>query len=74
MQTGRRLWNVEVESSGGYIVPTPLVLGGNLLIADTNNEAQLFAFDPGGTIREHARGHQRGPRPRDLHARGRATG
>lgn len=51
LQTGRRLWNVKVESSGGYIVPSPLVLGGNLLIADTNNEAQLFAFDPGGTIR-----------------------
>ena len=53
--TGRRLWTLEVEASGGYIVPTPLDLSGNLLIADQDNQTQLFAFDAGGVIRNRRR-------------------
>lgn len=52
LATGRRLWSLEIESSGGYIVPTPLAVGGNLLVADTNNDAQLLGFSAGGVVRE----------------------
>jgi len=52
LKAGRRLWTLEVETSGGYIVPTPVRVGQNLFVADGNNRAQLFAFDPNGVIRE----------------------
>jgi outer membrane protein assembly factor BamB len=52
LKTGQRLWTVEVEASGGYMVPTPVNVGGKLLITDQNNQAQLFTFDRGGVIRE----------------------
>jgi outer membrane protein assembly factor BamB len=52
LATGRRLWSLEVESSGGYIVPTPLAVGGNVLIGDTNNDAQLLGFSAGGAASE----------------------
>ena len=32
--SGRRLWSVEIDASNGYTVPTPLDLGGRLLVAD----------------------------------------
>jgi outer membrane protein assembly factor BamB len=52
LASGRRLWTLEVESSGGYIVPTPIALGGDLLVADANNECQRFGFSAGGVVRE----------------------
>jgi len=52
LKSGRRLWRLAVDASGGYIVPTPVAVGGNLLIADLNNPAQLFTFDNHGVIRE----------------------
>ena len=52
LKSGRRLWSLKVDISGGYVVPTPVAVGGNLLIADLNNPAQLFTFDNHGVIRE----------------------
>lgn len=52
LKSGRRLWSLEVDASDGYIVPTPVAVGGNLLIAHPNNPAQLFTFDNHGVIRE----------------------
>jgi outer membrane protein assembly factor BamB len=52
LPTGKRLWTLDVETGHGYIVPTPLAVGDKLLIADGNNQAQLFAFDQDGKIRE----------------------
>lgn len=50
LNSGRRLWSLDVDASGGYIVPTPVAVGGNLLIADLDNPAQLFTFNSHGVI------------------------
>lgn len=52
LATGKRLWTLDVETSGGYIVPTPVAVGDKLLLADQNNQGQLFGFDQGGKIHE----------------------
>ena len=52
VEAGKRLWRLEIESSGGYVVPTPVRVGNHLLIADLNNPAQLYAFDQNGKLRE----------------------
>ncbi len=52
LKTGKRLWSRELEVSGGYIVPTPVQVGTQLLVADSNNPAQLFAFDEHGVLRQ----------------------
>ena len=46
LKTGKRLWSVpmEIEPDAGYIVPTPVAVGGKLLVADQKNGTQLFAF------------------------------
>jgi outer membrane protein assembly factor BamB len=48
--TGRRLWSIGLEQGDGYIVPTPVRLGDKVVITDTHNESQLFAFGRGGAI------------------------
>jgi outer membrane protein assembly factor BamB len=50
LNSGRRLWTLPVDTSGGYIVPTPVRVGGNLLLTDLNSPAQLFAFATSGVI------------------------
>ena len=54
LASGKRLWMVEIDSSGGYVVPTPLKVGEALFVADSTNWAQIYAFDPGGVIRQPA--------------------
>jgi outer membrane protein assembly factor BamB len=54
LKTGKRLWSVamEIEPDAGYIVPTPVAVGGRLLLTDQKNGTQLFAFDKEGVIVE----------------------
>jgi outer membrane protein assembly factor BamB len=49
--TGKRLWHMEVDVSNGYVVPTPVAVGGKLLVASENECTRLFAFDKGGRIK-----------------------
>jgi len=48
--TGRRLWSMEVEAAGGYICPTPLLVDGKVLLASSDEDTRLHAFDEKGKI------------------------
>jgi outer membrane protein assembly factor BamB len=50
LATGKRLWSIAMEQGAGFIVPTPVDIGGKLLVSDHNNETQLFAFGKDGAI------------------------
>jgi outer membrane protein assembly factor BamB len=52
LNTGKHLWSVNLEQGDGYIVPTPVSVGGKILVTDTHNESQLFAFGKNGAIVE----------------------
>jgi len=49
--TGRRLWTLLPEVEGDFNVPTPVNVGGKLLLATENNGTRLYAFDDDGKIR-----------------------
>jgi outer membrane protein assembly factor BamB len=46
--TGKRLWKLIPERPNDFNVPTPVVVGDQLLIATENNGARLYAFDKDG--------------------------
>jgi len=48
--TGRRLWMLIPPESGDFNVPTPIDLGGRLLVATENNGTRLYGFDDRGAI------------------------
>ncbi len=48
--TGRRLWSMPVENAARYIVPSPVIVHGRLLLSSDQEGARLFSFDPGGAI------------------------
>ena len=48
--TGRRLWFLFPPERGDFNVPTPVDLGGKLLVTTENNHARLYGFDPTGKI------------------------
>ncbi len=51
--TGKRLWSIAMEQvEPPFIVPTPVNVGGKLLVTDQKNETQLFAFGKAGLIVE----------------------
>jgi outer membrane protein assembly factor BamB len=50
LATGKRLWSVPMEQGDGFIVPTPVNVGGKVLVTDAHNESQLFGFGKDGTI------------------------
>ncbi len=52
LSTGKRLWSINLEQGDGYIVPTPVKVGAKILVTDTHNETQLFAFGKEGAIVE----------------------
>ncbi len=52
LATGNRLWSVPMEQGSGYIVPTPINVGGKLFVCDQNNDAQLFQFGKNGVVVE----------------------
>ena len=53
-KTGKRLWLIEAESSGGYIVPTPVAAAGKLIVTDSEAYTRAFAFDDQGRIKPEA--------------------
>ena len=50
VDTGQRLWELRPEVNGDFNVPTPIDVGGKLLVATENNGARLYGFAPGGKI------------------------
>lgn len=49
-KTGERLWKVVPPNDGDFNVPTPLVIGDQLLVVTENNGSRLFSFQQGGVI------------------------
>ncbi len=50
LESGERLWTLPADSSAGYIVPTPVDVGGKLLLSSDTEETRLHAFDASGKI------------------------
>lgn len=50
IRTGRRLWRLVPPETGDFNVPTPLPLGGRLVVATENNGTRLYGFAADGTI------------------------
>jgi len=48
--TGKRLWRLVPDEKGDFNVPTPIDLGGRLLVATENNGTRIYAFDVAGRI------------------------
>jgi len=48
--SGERLWHLTPDLEGDFNVATPVVVGGQLLVATENNGTRLYAFDTGGMI------------------------
>ncbi|MBN9118871.1 MAG: PQQ-binding-like beta-propeller repeat protein [Planctomycetes bacterium] len=49
-RTGARLWALKPERRGDFNVPTPTVVGDELLVSTENNGTRLFAFKADGVI------------------------
>ncbi len=49
--SGSRLWRVLPPTQGDFNVPTPVALGGLLLVATEGNGARVFNFSNDGTVR-----------------------
>ena len=56
LKTGRRLWSFEVDSSYGYIVPSPVAATGKLLLTSDQEDARLIGFGPSGKIAQEPDG------------------
>ena len=48
--TGVRIWTLKPEYEGDFNVPTPINIGGKLLVATENNGTRIYEFDDNGTI------------------------
>jgi outer membrane protein assembly factor BamB len=61
--TGSRLWQLVPEEEGDFNVPTPINLGGKLLVSSENNGTRLYEFADDGTIRPEPLGQNWDLRP-----------
>ncbi len=50
VKTGKRLWKLVPPQSDDFNVPTPIAVGGRLLVTTENNGTRLYEFAEGGTI------------------------
>lgn len=49
-ETGKILWSVTPRTGGDFNVPTPIVIGDQLLVATENNGGRLYRFREDGAI------------------------
>ena len=49
-ETGNRLWRLEPPEQNDFNVPTPIDLGGKLLVTTENNGTRIYDFRTDGTI------------------------
>jgi ABC-type phosphate/phosphonate transport system substrate-binding protein/outer membrane protein assembly factor BamB len=59
IKTGHRLWTLIPPEKGDFNVPTPIEVGGRLLLSSENNGTRLYEFDERGVIH---------PRPVAVHS------
>jgi outer membrane protein assembly factor BamB len=50
VKTGQRLWTLQPPIEGDFNVPTPVAVGGRLLVGTENNGTRLYAFDDRGRL------------------------
>lgn len=50
VDTGKRLWTLKPDAPNDFNVPTPIGVGGKLLVTTENNGTRLYQFADGGTI------------------------
>ncbi len=50
LETGRRLWTLSPPRPDDFNVPTPIAVGGKLLVSTENNGTRLYDFDARGRI------------------------
>jgi outer membrane protein assembly factor BamB len=50
IETGKRLWMLIPPEEGDFNVPTPIDVGGKLLLTSENNGTRLYGFDSQGKI------------------------
>ncbi len=48
--SGKQLWAMPADNSKGYIVPSPVLIGGKLLLATESEDARMFKFGAGGVL------------------------
>jgi outer membrane protein assembly factor BamB len=49
-KTGKRIWRLAVDTSKGYIVPTPVAVAGKLFLATSDQDSRIYAFDKEGKL------------------------
>jgi outer membrane protein assembly factor BamB len=54
LATGKRLFSLPVDPGDGYIVPTPVNVGGKLLVSTEQENTHLHAFEEGGKVVQEA--------------------
>lgn len=62
-ETGRRLWTLKPPEANDFNVPTPVAVGGRLLVATENNGTRLYAFDRHGALLPRPVAHADEARP-----------
>lgn len=62
-QTGRRLWTLKPPETNDFNVPTPVAVGGRLLVATENNGTRLYGFGKQGLIAPKPLAHADEARP-----------
>ena len=50
LKTGRRIWRLEVDNSHDYTVPSPVAVGGKLLVTSQTENTRLYGFDTQGRL------------------------
>lgn len=50
VKTGKRLWQLVPRATGDFNVPTPIAVGGGLLVSSENNGTRYYRFDANGMI------------------------
>jgi len=50
VESGRRLWKLFPDLEGDFNVPTPVQVGGRLLVTTENNGTRLYNFDKSGNL------------------------
>jgi outer membrane protein assembly factor BamB len=50
VKTGKRLWQLVPPTEGDFNVPTPIAVGGGVIVSTENNGTRLYRFDQSGRI------------------------
>lgn len=48
--SGKQLWGMPADNSKGYIVPSPVLTGGKLVLATESEDTRMYKFGAGGVL------------------------